>query len=53
MVSIFAFNDNDRQEHAIITERTALDDFDNEVEIIVIPEDGYQPDEGTIQEVGY
>ena len=51
--SIFAFNDNDRQEHAIITERTALDDFDNEVEIIVIPEDGYQPDEGTIQEVGY
>ncbi len=53
-VSVFRGGDNINTERAIITERTVLsEDGLEDVSVIIIPEDGYQPDIGTIKEVTY
>jgi len=49
--TVFANNDNSANERALIAEQTTVDGIDEEAEIIIIPEDGYQPDAGTVQEV--
>ena len=51
--SIYSRNDNRDIEQALIAERTVVDGTDEEAEVIIIPESGYTPSNGTIKEVSY